>query len=110
MADSFQLPFGSHEERVGYNEAWARDLNKRKAEWERGQLVSGFRCECWQAECATRIRLSPKEWQEVRSQPDHFAVAPGHVAPDIESVVEKYSDFWLVKKQGKAGEVAARLA
>src|SRR5215212_4428021 len=102
MADSFQLPFGSHEERVAYNEAWARDINRRKAEWERGQLADGFRCECWQVDCVTGLRLSRKEWQEARSQANHFAVAPGDVAPEIESVVEKYPDFWLVEKQGKA--------
>ena len=54
--------------------------------------------------CADRIRLSGREWQEVRSEPNRFAVAPGHVASDLEAVVKKYPHFWLVEKQGGQGK------
>jgi hypothetical protein len=37
-------------------------------------------------------------------------VAPGHVAPDLEAVVEEYPHFWLIEKHGEVGEVAAKLA
>ena len=111
VAESFQPPFGSREERIAYNEAWCRDLNERKAEWMKGgQLAAGFRCECWQVECDERIRLSGTEWQEVRSQPNRFAVAPGHIAGEHETVVKEYPHFWLIEKQGEAGDVAEELA
>jgi hypothetical protein len=111
VADSFQPPLASQEERVAYNQAWCRDLNKRKAGWVNdGSLAAGFRCECWQADCGARLQLSGTEWQEVRSQPNRFAVAPGHVAPDVESVVKEYPHVWLVDKYGKAGAVAEKLA
>ena len=94
-----------------FNEAFCRDLNERKAEWlESGQVVAGFRCECWQLDCGERIPLSSREWQEARSRPNRFAVAPGHVAAEIEAVVTKYSHFWLVEKHGEAGDVAEDLA
>ena len=46
----------------------------------------------------------------VRAEPNRFAVAPHHVADDVEAVVEKHSRFWLVEKLGEAGEVAEELA
>jgi hypothetical protein len=104
----------SHEERIAHNEDWFRDLNKRKAEWiESGHPAAGFRCECWQMDCAERIPLSGREWHEVRSRAERFAVAPGHTAtdvePGVEEVVKEYPHFWIVEKRGKAREVAKNL-
>ena len=100
----------SQEERIAYNEAWYRELNERKAEWLRGGLqAAGFRCECWRIECAVRIQLSEREWQEVRSQANRFAVAPGHTANHAEQVVKEYPHFWIIEKRGEAGDVAAKL-
>jgi hypothetical protein len=111
VADSIQPPFGSREERIAYNEAWCRHLNERKAEWmESGDPTAGFRCECWRVDCGARFPLSASEWQQARSEPNRFAVAPGHVARDLEALVEKYPQFWLIEKQGVAGDVAEELA
>lgn len=111
VGQSLQPPFGSRDERVAYNEDWSRQLNERKAEWiENGFMAAGFRCECWEPDCSVRIKLSGSEWRKVRSQPNRFAVAPGHVNADIESIVEEHPEFWIVDKLGKAGEVAEELA
>jgi hypothetical protein len=111
VADSSQPLFGSREKRIAYNEDWCRDLNERKAEWMKsGDPVAGFRCECWQANCAERIPLSGREWEKARFRPNRFAVAPGHVAADLEAVVEEYPHFWLIEKHGEAGDVAEKLA
>jgi hypothetical protein len=100
----------SHEERIAQNEAWSRNLNQRKAKWiESGHPTAGFRCECWRMDCGVRIQLSGREWQEVRSRPNRFAVSPGHTAPDVESVVKEYPHFWILEKRGKAGEVSENL-
>jgi hypothetical protein len=104
----------SREERFAENEAFCRDLNERKAEWLRGGLqVAGFRCECWRIDCGVRIQLSGREWQEVRSRAERFAVAPGHIAtdlePGVEELVKEYQHFWIVEKRGEAGDVAAKL-
>ena len=45
-----------------------------------------------------------------RAEPNRFAVAPHHVADDVEAVVKQHSRFWLVEKLGGAGEVAEKLA
>jgi hypothetical protein len=102
-------------ERIAENESFCRDLNKSKDGWlSSGVPVAGFRCECWRIECLERLRLSKPEWQEVRSRPERFAVAPGHVAahvePGTEEVVKQYDHFWIVEKRGEAGEIAAERA
>ncbi len=56
------------------------------------------------------MALSGKEWREVRSRPNRFAVAPGHVAPELEEVVAEYPHFWIIEKRGEAGDVAEKLA
>jgi hypothetical protein len=107
VTDPFQLPFASREERIAHNESWSRSVNERRAEWVSDRRVMpGFRCECWQDDCAERIPLSGEDWKMARAEPNRFAVAPDHVAPDIEVVVKKHSHFWLVEKLGVAGDVA----
>ncbi len=76
---------------------------------EGGHPTAGFRCECGQVDCGSRFPLSFGEWNEIRSRPNRFAVAPGHVAPDLELVVKEYEDFWLVEKQGEAAHIAEDL-
>ena len=104
----------SQEERIAENEVLCRDLNRSKDEWLRAGLqAAGFRCECWRIDCGVRLQLSRREWREVRSRPERFAVAPGHTAidvePSVEEVVKKYEHFWIVEKRGEAGEIAAKL-
>jgi hypothetical protein len=99
--------FGSREERQSYNEALYRQLNEHKAHWiEHGLPTAGFRCECVTLHCGARLRLSQEQWEEARSRPNRFAVAPEHVARDLEVVVREYPEFWLVEKQGEAEEIA----
>jgi hypothetical protein len=109
--ENFDPPPGSREERIAYNEAWSRSLNEHKAEMAGGRdVTAGFRCECWQADCIERIRLSGDDWKLARAKPNRFAVAPDHVAEGFEAVVEAFPNFWLVDKFGEAGTVAEELA
>ena len=105
-----KVPFGTREQRVAFNEALCRQLNERKAEWIKiGLPTAGFRCECVTMHCGSRFELSPEQWQEVRSESSRFVVAPGHVAPEVEVVVEEYPDFWVVEKQGEARHIAEKV-
>ena len=72
-------------------------------------LSANFRCECGNRDCGVRFLLSETQWSEVRSRPDRFAVAPQHVAHDVEVVVKEYPDFWMVEKQGDAEKIAEEL-
>jgi hypothetical protein len=101
----------SRKDRIAHNEDLCRDLNLRKAEWiENGHLAAGFRCECWDLGCSDRIRMSGSQWRQVRSRGNRFAVAPGHLLSEFETVVREYPHFWLIEKHGEAGEEAEALA
>ena len=111
VADAFQMPFGSRDERIAHNQAWSRSLNERRAEWvSRPDETSGFRCECWQRDCPERVPLSALDWKMARAKANRFVVAPGHVADELEVVVDEFPWFWLVEKAGEAAAVAEDLA
>lgn len=111
MSEPFQMPFTSREERLAHNEAWARSLNERRAEWVRGrEELTEFRCECFDRDCTERVRLSAEEWRMSRAEPNRFVVAPDHVAEKVEAVITSRRRFWLVEKFGEAGRVAEELA
>jgi hypothetical protein len=108
--DWSKLPFGTRDQRVAFNEALCRQLNERKAKWiNSGLPTAGFRCECSTMHCGSRLPLSPEDWEEARAHADTFVVAPGHVAPDVEVVVKEHPEFWVVEKQGDAGDIAEKL-
>ena len=107
-----EAPFISREQRIAFNEAWRRHLNEA---WRRAHegadkgRVTGFRCECGEMNCGSHVRLSAREWDQTRSDSDRFVVAPGHVARDVEVVIEQHPDFWVIEKHGEAEEIVEEL-
>ena len=100
------------ERRIGENEARFREVNERlnallrpHALW---RTVSDWVCECPVETCTERITMTPEEYEELRSDPTHFAVVPDmkHVYPEVESVVETHEGYWVVEKKGEAAQVA----
>jgi hypothetical protein len=102
------------EERLAKNEDHFRDINESLREKHVHATVvrSGplpFICECASVECTEAVELPLEEYRRVRRNPRWFIVVPGHVAPDIEVVVESAEAFVVVEKQNEAGEVAEEL-
>jgi hypothetical protein len=102
----------SREERVAKNEALFREVNeriKRMNEHLDTRNEADFICECGDADCTQPVSLTLAEYEDVRSRGTHFAVVPGHVAPDIERVVAHYSRFAVVEKtEARAAGIAVR--
>ena len=100
------------EERMVYTEAAKRLRNEREVRWAAEGKISAprFRCECSRPDCDLLLTISDREWQEVRSRPNRFAVAPWHAARPFDATVEEYPNFSLIEKQGRAGVLAAELA
>jgi hypothetical protein len=92
----------NREERIGMNEAVFRDVNERIQEvastFDLTSQPLDMICECGDAECVARISLSRAEYEHVRSDAHLFAVASGHVAPDVEEMVESHSGYDVVRK------------
>jgi hypothetical protein len=96
--------------RIGMNEAVFREVNERIQE-----VASNFNltseldliCECGDASCVERISLTRDEYEQIRSDAHLFAVASGHVAPDVEEVVEQRRAYDIVRKrEGIPAEIA----
>ena len=95
--------------RLVENEALFREVNERIREVVttlHGPGPFGFLCECSNRDCETRVHLSLEEYEAVRAQSDRFLVAPGHVFPDIERVVETHGHFEIVDKDDEVEAIA----
>jgi hypothetical protein len=101
----------ARDERVAKNEAMYRTVNR---EIEYAALQLGDKptdelelvCECGEPGCTATLTLTIAEYDEVHSERDRFAVAPGHENPELERVVERTDRFVVVDKFGAAEDVA----
>jgi hypothetical protein len=59
-----------------------------------------FFCECADPHCADRVTAELDDYEEVRSEPTRFMLAPGHDEPTIERVVERTTEYEVVEKFG----------
>jgi hypothetical protein len=112
LTDSTLTP---RDERLGLNETVFRKLNEQLAtladqfSWgpeEQFDLI----CECNDATCVERIRLTRAEYEEVRTVNTHFVVFPGHGEPGIEHVVSSHETYDVVAKVGRAAQTARERA
>ncbi len=68
-----------------------------------------YMCECGNEDCFEPVPLTHAEYEEVRSSPTRFFVAPGHEDLSAgEIVVKDFGRYAIVEKQGAEGEIAAR--
>ncbi len=97
-------------ERIARNEASFREINERLSQGLRlvpdNPELLEFICECGHATCDQHVRLSSREYEQVRLDSRRFATVPGHVIPDTERVVSTNDRFDVVEKLGDAVELA----
>jgi hypothetical protein len=101
----------SREERIGLNEAVFREVNERIEELadksDLGSAPLDLICECGDASCHEPISMTSVEYEELRSDPRQFAVYPGHVITDVETVVAKKNRYQIVlKNEGIPEQIA----
>jgi hypothetical protein len=98
-------------ERIGRNEDLFRKVNDQiEGVNEAFGTITGtmsLLCECGKIDCMEQIDLTLDEYRDLRADPTHFAVKPGHEIPDVEDIVERRSGYDVVAK--RAGD-PARLA
>lgn len=97
------------------NEARLRDYNERLS-----SAIATFResdadpfslmCECCLESCTSMIDVGPDEYVRVREHPARFVVAPDHVVPEIEQVVDRRHEYWVIEKRDLGGAIARDLA
>jgi len=86
--------------RIGLNEAVFREVNERIQD-----VAESF--EGNDPTCVQHITLTRADYEAVRADPTHFAVASGHEISDVEEVVDKRNGYDVIRKQvGAAAKVA----
>jgi hypothetical protein len=82
------------------NETRSRDINERIDESNESGAGTGkpFVCECSDGECDSMIDLTHLEYEEVRANGTHFAIATDHESPDLDLMVSERSGFAIIQK------------
>jgi hypothetical protein len=94
----------TREERLSRNQAVFRAINERMRELNEAfdDLVPThtYACECANLSCLEQIEVPPGDYEAVRRHSRRFFVAPSdsHVIPDIERIVVKAPQYWIVEK------------
>jgi hypothetical protein len=64
-------------------------------------------CECGDLQCAEQLEVGLSDYEQVRSDPTWFVVAPGHEISDVEEIVAHHDGFDVVCKRKGGGEAVA---
>jgi hypothetical protein len=109
------VPVSARDERLAGNEALFREVNERVAEVathfievETKAEAVNFTCECGRTDCAEPITLTLVEYEAIRAESTHFAIAPEHQETEIESVIRRFPTYWVVEKREQEAQEVAR--
>jgi hypothetical protein len=100
---------------VASNEGLFRDVNDRIEEVtqkfshgdkEPQAQEADFLCECGHDNCTQAVRLTLKEYEGVRHEETFFIVFPGHEDDDVETVVDRYEHYTVVRKHPEEAGIA----
>jgi hypothetical protein len=100
------------QERAARNQGLFREINERVNDvndrFEGFTTVSEWLCECANDTCAERVELATQEYEQVRADGARFFVAPSdeHVWPDVERVIERHPNYWVVEKVERGAKIA----
>ena len=102
----------AREQRLAENEVLFREINEQiKGSADRHGSDAHryeFLCECSNIDCTLRLEMTLAAYEELRADPTHFATAPGHALPEIETVVAAFDGYTVVQKHGEAAEVGRK--
>lgn len=83
-------------ERIARNQALWRE-GQEMAEARVDRVRTDYLCECDDTQCMDTVPLTFSEYQQIRANPDHYVVTPGHEGTG--SVVEAH-DLYIVLTKG----------
>jgi hypothetical protein len=94
-------------DRLARNEAIFREVNERIEEMAPNEQDSvEILCECGNASCDQRLRVTKSEYEQVRRRPTDFIVARGHPIKAIETIVRGTDRFEVVRKRPEEAAIA----
>jgi uncharacterized protein (DUF1499 family) len=103
----------AQKERLAQNEDFFREVNAKISAKAESHGVDSheyeFFCECADAACVERVKLTLAEYEHIRAEPTRFVVKKDHVVKEIEHVIESVRDHVVIEKHGEAGRIAVEL-
>jgi hypothetical protein len=87
-------------QRVAMNEATFRKVNEGMEVGQDPEGLLTFICECGRLGCNELIRLTRREYEDIRASPRQFAILDGHEILDAERIVERHDRYLVVEKSG----------
>jgi hypothetical protein len=87
--------------RLAQNEITFRELNERHAHADQGLPAPeqiALICECSDRACTRVLTMPFGEYEWLRQNPWRFVVLPGHEAPAVENVAERFDGYVIVEK------------
>src|SRR5262249_32192523 len=84
--------------RAARNQQPARRLNDAISKLRYSSAFNEYVCECGMKTCLEVIVLTIDEYQEIRSEPDHLIVLPGHWTSTTERLVREEPGYHVVER------------
>jgi hypothetical protein len=89
--------------RLAANEAIYRKFNERMQKSintsdKHAVMPMYFFCECSDEKCQKQIKISPEEYNKIHKDKNKFTLICSHEVEQIEDVVNKNSEYCVVKK------------
>jgi hypothetical protein len=101
------------ERRLAENESLFREVNERveaiASRHGDDDHVYEFYCECANTDCTMHVPATLAAYEAVRENGRRFLIVPEHALPEIETVVERHEEWWVIEKFGDGGAFAERL-
>jgi hypothetical protein len=82
------------------NETRSREINEWIDESNKSSpgVAEPFVCECSDGACMSTITLTHLEYEEVRADGTHFAIATDHETPDLDVLLSQRVGFAIIRK------------
>jgi|SRR5215210_4342849 len=87
--------------RAARNQSLFREVNERIETLQMGwgePIHIEFVCECYDDACSLPLTMKRVEYAAVRQDSLSFVVLPEHVDAQVEEVVDRHEDYWVVRK------------
>ena len=98
-------------ESAAQNEADSRYANEnleRAQQYLRSSEDLQIICECGTPGCGELLSITKEEYEELRSDPTHFAISIDHLLPSVDRVVSQTDRFAVVEKRSGTPEDVAK--
>ena len=96
------------EGRKTHNETLFREANEEirrtQVDLDLPDRAVPFLCECDDEACRTVVRLTPDQYEHIRTNARHFLIADGHATDG--RVVAEHKGYVVSEKEGRAAEIA----